>query len=305
MTRSTFSPTWPAAVAAFLERPTAPTTRRTYGNLLAKIGRHLPSEAAALAEFTPEDLHAALTSAYGDAAPATFNLAANATRSLLTFAADRQWCSDAVVFRFGRLARRRRVPVRHDQALPRDLIERLCTDPRHGLRERTLWRMLYETAARAEEVLRLDVDDLDQANRTALTVRKGGDRDRLHYASGTARLLPRLLAGRTAGPVFLASRPPRTDALPAAADLDHATGRARLSYRQAAALFTEASNGATLHQLRHSALTHLADDGASTALLMAKSGHAALSSLQRYAHPSPAAVARLTNQLDQHRRRTT
>jgi integrase len=29
------------------------------------------------------------------------------------------------------------------------------------LRERTLWRMLYETAARAVEVLALNVEDLD------------------------------------------------------------------------------------------------------------------------------------------------
>jgi integrase len=32
-----------------------------------------------------------------------------------------------------------------------------------GLREKTRWRMLYETAARATEILSLDVDDLDPA----------------------------------------------------------------------------------------------------------------------------------------------
>ena len=36
-----------------------------------------------------------------------------------------------------------------------------------------------------------------------------------------------------------------------ASDLDKA-GHARLSYQQAEALFTAASGGATLHQLRHS-----------------------------------------------------
>jgi integrase/recombinase XerC/integrase/recombinase XerD len=39
-------------------------------------------------------------------------------------------------------------------------------------------------------------------------------------------------------------------------------GTARLSYRRAAELF-KAHAGATLHQLRHSALTHMAEDGAS------------------------------------------
>jgi len=34
-----------------------------------------------------------------------------------------------------------------------------------GLRERTLWRMLYETAARPAEVLALNVEDLKLPNR--------------------------------------------------------------------------------------------------------------------------------------------
>lgn len=37
--------------------------------------------------------------------------------------------------------------------------------------------MLYATAARAEEVLRLDITDLDRANRRARTHRKGGKDD--------------------------------------------------------------------------------------------------------------------------------
>lgn len=36
-----------------------------------------------------------------------------------------------------------------------------------SLREKTLWRLLYESAARAKEVLGLDVDDIDLANRRA------------------------------------------------------------------------------------------------------------------------------------------
>ncbi|GAA2906841.1 hypothetical protein GCM10010517_73070 [Streptosporangium fragile] len=51
--------------------------------------------------------------------------------------------------------------------------------------------------------------------------------------------------------------------------LDPATGRARLSYRRAAELFETATaslpDGSwTLHQLRHSALTHAVEDGANT-----------------------------------------
>jgi integrase len=69
-------------------------------------------------------------------------------------------------------------------------------------------------------------------------------------------------------------------------DIDQASGRARLSYRQAEDLFKAASGGATLHQPRHSALTHDAEAGASTPMLMAKSGHTSVASLGRYARPS-------------------
>ena len=136
------------------------------------------------------------------------------------------------------------------------------------IRERTFWRMLYETTARSAEVLSLDVEDLDLPNRRARVRRKGGAIDVIVWQTGTARLLPRLLKGRTSGPVFVTERKARVQ-LPAV-DLDPA-GRARLSYQQAAALFSEASGGATLHQLRHSALTHDAEDGTGTPMLMARS----------------------------------
>jgi hypothetical protein len=43
----------------------------------------------------------------------------------------------------------------------------LLTREDAGLREHTLWRMLYETAARPAEVPTLDVEDLDLPNRRA------------------------------------------------------------------------------------------------------------------------------------------
>jgi integrase/recombinase XerC/integrase/recombinase XerD len=66
------------------------------------------------------------------------------------------------------------------------------------LRERTLWRLLYETAARPAEVLALDVEDLDLPNRRAKVRRKGGAIDIVIWQAGAARPLPRLLKGRHA-----------------------------------------------------------------------------------------------------------
>jgi integrase/recombinase XerD len=97
--------------------------------------------------------------------------------------------------------------------------------------------MLYETAARSAELLALDVEDLDLPNRCARVRRKGGATDVIVWQTGTARLLPRLLDGRTRGPVFLTER--RARVALAVADADPDSGRARLCYRRAEELFTE------------------------------------------------------------------
>ena len=186
------------------------------------------------------------------------------------------------------------------RALPRRDVELLLTREDVSLRERTLWRMLYETAARSAEVLALNVEDLDLANRRARVRRKGGAVDVIVWQTGTARLLPRLLRCRKSGPVFVTERKARVQ-LPQC-DLDE-RGRARLSYQQAEALFTEASGGTTLHQLRHSALTHAAEDGTGTPMLMARSGHTSVRSLAKYARVSAEAMQRHQEMTDPARRR--
>ncbi|GAA3141392.1 hypothetical protein GCM10010466_35480 [Planomonospora alba] len=187
-------------------------------------------------------------------------------------------------------------------------MEKLFTDPSHALRERVLWRLAYETAARAEEILSLNVDDLDLEFRRARVVSKGGAIEYVHWATGTARLL----RGRTAGPVFLAERraPASGRRTPAAADICPVTGRGRLSYPRAEYLFKTASaaldphgTGWTLHQLRHSALQHLAADGRTAPELQAKSCHAHLASLGRYVRLGEETSARLTAEADPAARR--
>jgi hypothetical protein len=63
--------------------------------------------------------------------------------------------------------------------------------------------------------------------------------DRSGWQVGAARLLPRLLKGRKSGPVFLTDRRARVQLPPC--DIDRASGRARLSYRQAEDLFKAAA----------------------------------------------------------------
>lgn len=159
------------------------------------------------------------------------------------------------------------------------------------LREKTLWRMLYETAARAEEILTLNVEDLDLTNKKARVRRKGASLDWVFWKTGTARLLPRLINGRQRGPLFLSSRKPRGPV--PTVDLCPVTGRARLSYRRAAELVDELTDGDwTLHDFRRDALTHDAERGTSTPMLMARSGHQSYRSLEPYIRISAEALGR-------------
>lgn len=201
---------------------------------------------------------------------------------------------------FSRLLERRKPRPDRDRALSRAEVDGLLSREDIPIRERTLWAMLYDTAARLDEVLGLDVEDLDRPNRRARVTRKGSAIDVIVWQTRTARLLPRLLEGRTSGPVFVTSRKARVE-LPAC-DLD-GRGRARLSYQQAEAIFKQYSGGRTPHQMRHSKLTHEAEDGTSTPMLMALSGHTSVRSLARYARISAEALQRHQAERDPGRRR--
>ncbi|MGH8922302.1 MAG: tyrosine-type recombinase/integrase [Acidimicrobiales bacterium] len=249
-----------------------------------------------------EQLTGWFTGRWADRAPATWNRNLDAVRAATRYWQQQGWIT-ADPSR--RLRRRPRAPDR-TRSLPREAIEDFLARDDLELRLKTLTRMLYETAARAAEVLALDITDLNTGNRTAKVHRKGNAVDVIVWQTGTARLLPRLLKGRTKGPLFLTDRRARVPLAPG--DLDPGTGRARLSYRRAAELFETATADCpdgpwTLHQLRHSALTHAAEDGANTSTLLAFSGHTNVASLARYARVSPAALARWQARRDPHRRR--
>ena len=51
--------------------------------------------------------------------------------------------------------------------------DRLIARREAYLREKTLWRMLYETCARAEEILGINIEELDLAGRRAPVKAKG------------------------------------------------------------------------------------------------------------------------------------
>ena len=119
-------------------------------------------------------------------------------------------------------AKRLAVPDSETPARSKVAVDRLIARREVHLREKTLWRMLYETAGRSEEILGVNIEELDLAGRRCLVKAKGARTKGRHrgqsredyvlepvyWDAGTARLLPRLLKGRTRGPVFVTHRRP-------------------------------------------------------------------------------------------------
>lgn len=294
-----------AAVDKFLDHVHAAKTARTwraYGLTFQKLCDQFGD--LEVASLDPDAVAEWFTGRWGKGSAAGWN----ANRAALTSAAA--WWRDQPDIPvtgdpFSRIGRRA-VPPDRSRALDRRAVEKLITSQRVPLRERCFWSLLYDSAARSAEVLRLDVPDLDLANHRARVTRKGGAHDVVVWKSRTARLLSNYLEGRRDGPVFTTERGARSDALIGPGDRD-GRGRARLSYERAEALFKEWSAellgaAATLHQLRHSALTHDAEDGASAPLLMTKSGHSSLRTLGKYARPGTEALAAWQQQTDRTRR---
>ena len=130
---------------------------------------------------------------------------------------------------------RHREPRPAARAIAYEHLVALWSRPEIDLREKLLWHMLYDTAARANEILALNVEDLDPGRKRADITGKGGHRQTVVWASGTARLLPRYLGPRRRGPLFIGHRQPNV--IPAEHDRCPDTGHARLSYQRAWQLF--------------------------------------------------------------------
>lgn len=138
----------------------------------------------------------------GPGEPATWNRNRAAVGSGPAWCADRHWTTPALPAS----AQRRREHNDDTKAVSRSRIDRRCRRRDVSLREKTLWRMLYESAGRASAVLALNIEDLDLPNKQARITARGGDTMWITWGTDTAHLLPRLIAGRERGPLFLSER---------------------------------------------------------------------------------------------------
>jgi integrase len=280
-----------------------PNTHRAYASAIDRTITELGGGSRRLADITDEEIGDALTTLWGDCAPATWNRNRAAVSSWLTWCRNKKhWPAPCVPSD----AERRREHADETKAVTKTDIHRLLSRRDIPLRERTLWRMLYETAARASEILSLNVEDLDLENNRAPLKSKGGATQWVYWEAGTARLLPRLLklpdgTSRLEGPLFLSERRPVPARRPSPKDLCPHTGRARLGYDRVRVLL-EQYTGLDPHQLRHSAATHLGDAKTPLHLIMAKTRHKNPRTAMRYVRPGGEAIAEVTSVLAPPRR---
>ncbi|MGY1738374.1 tyrosine-type recombinase/integrase [Geodermatophilus sp. SYSU D00684] len=280
-----------------------PTTRDAYGRTLTALADVVGADTD-VAAVTTEQLEDELLARWANAAATTYNRHRAALLSFFGWCLDRGYlAANPAALVEPRKVRKRSEDERRERPISRDLLAELWTLDGVTGRDRLFWRMAYETWARADELLGLNIEDLDTGRREARVHGKGGDVETVWWATGTARLLPRVTADRTAGPLFLASRRP-TQPMPAA-DVDPISGRARLSYRQAERIFAEAGRRLdpdgppwTLHRLRHAGISHAVEDGYSVAAIRAKSRHESLRSLEIYTNPSADSIRAMTDDLD-------
>lgn len=219
-------------------------------------------------------------------APSSVARALIAVRGLHRFTAAEGLTTTDVAHAVKPPAPGRRLP----KALPYDQVLRVLeaaggehADAR-GLRDRALLELLYSTGARISEMVGLDVDDLDTAERAVVLHGKGGKQrlvpiGRPALAAVDAYLVrgrPQLAANAKAGAkgsgaaLFLNVRGGRLSRQSAWQVLQAAAERAGI--------------GATVspHTLRHSFATHLLDGGADVRVVQELLGHASVTTTQIY-----------------------
>ena len=157
-------------VSAYLEAGDfTPSSRATYRRVLSELVRDLGPRRPA-ASIGADELAAWFDRTRDSYAPATWNRDRVIVRSFV-----RALQAQGATLELPVIGYRRLQPVR-TRALTRAEVARILGLP-VPLREKTLWTLAYDSAARASELLSLDVGELDLANRRAVVTSKGGARE--------------------------------------------------------------------------------------------------------------------------------
>ncbi|MFD8656517.1 tyrosine-type recombinase/integrase, partial [Streptomyces mirabilis] len=193
------------AVETFLlDYPEADTTEESYALTLRRCAKTLGKDRPATAP-TGEDWHDVLIELWGRKSSNTWNRNRAAVKTFLGWLGD----ADVATVKLPALCRARKVVIDETKAVDPEELEHLWDPDAVGLRERALWRLLYESSSRAEAVLALNVEDVDLRRRKARAVIKGGRTIWVYFERRGSELLREYIGDRAQGPLFLTNRRPR------------------------------------------------------------------------------------------------
>ena len=131
------------AVDAFLVQPDlAPTSRRSYAQTTGRLIRAFGPEQL-LGELVPAAVAATVAETWSQASPRTWNRHLSALGSYVAFCRRRGWPVQDLVAGIDRW----REKADNSRVLSFLELDRLWSRENVGLRERCLWRLLYETCA--------------------------------------------------------------------------------------------------------------------------------------------------------------
>ncbi|HLS48836.1 MAG TPA: tyrosine-type recombinase/integrase [Actinomycetaceae bacterium] len=222
-------------------------------------------------------------------ARATLARRAAAARSFSSWAHRRGWLTSDVGQRLLSPSPDNRVPqvLAEDEVIA--LLEHAASEAAEpgptrvaALRTWAVAEMLYATGVRVSELVTLDLDDVDDGQRTIRVVGKGNIERVVPYGVPAGRAMGAWLAegrGRLSTPasppaLFLGQRGGRLGVRAVRDHLDRLARRAGL-------------RDVAPHLLRHSAATHLLAGGSDLRTVQEVLGHSSLATTQRYTHVTP------------------
>ncbi|WP_407690740.1 site-specific tyrosine recombinase XerD [Saccharothrix syringae] len=262
-----------------VERGTSRNTLDSYARDLRRYAEHLAAKGVTDLDHVTEPLVADFLAGLREAGLA----ASSAARTLVAVRGLHRFAHREGVTAHdpARDVRPPQPPRRLPKALPVGDVLRLLdtarTETPADLRDRALLELLYSSGARISEVVGLDVDDLDTAERTVLLDGKGGKqrvvpvgRPALDALDAYLVRARPALAKRANPALFLNARGGRLSRQTAWQVLKTAAERAGLA------------SGVSPHTLRHSFATHLLEGGADVRVVQELLGHASVTTTQVY-----------------------